>query len=90
MQMPESSFLLPTALFQAPSNGGGRSWFGNRSGGMQSNAAIPSQPDSRQWPSFTRGTVVTFELSRCSRLMAFDIGGCSNAYILNRSMRLAR
>jgi hypothetical protein len=59
MQMPEASFLLPAALFQAPSNGGGRSWFGTRSGGVQSSAAIPSHPDGRQWPSYTRGTVVS-------------------------------
>ena len=83
MQMPEPSFVLPAALFQAPSNGGGRSWFASRSGGVQGNAAIPPQPDARQWPSYTRGTVVTFELGRCLRLETRDTGGCSDACILD-------
>ena len=62
MQLPDASFLLPAALCQS-SDGGSRQlgfFSDRRDGGAEASVAMSYQSDGRQWPSHTKGGLVTF------------------------------
>ena len=60
MQLPDASFLLPAAFC----DGGSRQlgfFRDRRDGGTEASVAIAYQSDGQHWPSYTKGTPVTFE-----------------------------